>query len=486
MQQSKLIRLLSSLSAAEARRFESFVQSPYHNTLDKAVALVQYLLAFYPDFSSPALEAELISERIFGSSAESLQPLHDLSSHLTRLLEQFWAIEQIKSNPKELQYQLSEALLSPERMWHHNKIWEKGRKTGEPEEKDAGYWLREYKYWEQGMRQAQQLKKRQTKDFLDSRLEMTMASLDRFYLIQKLVLCCEAINRSKILNTEFAPELLQEVSHYLTSSKSELSQVPLIQLYFQVLTLLQAANDEEYRKLLDLLVIHQDHISRNTGFALYTYAQNHCIRQINQGRSAFLDELFLLYKTLLQRAYLLEEDGSLAHWHYKNITTVALRLKEFDWVSIFLEEYRDKLSAELRESVYTYNLAALHYEQGAYKSALKLLQQTDFTDVYYALSAKSMLLKIYYELEDEEALGYAIQAFDVYLRRNQEISKDHFLIHKNLLRFTKKIHRFRIRYASLSASEQKSRAAKLEAELNSASSVANLSWLQAKLADISS
>ncbi len=485
MYQSKLLRLLFTLRQSEWRRFEGFVQSPYFNQNGQAIQLLAHLRKYNSDPQSPALSKEVVYKKVFGKEPTHLQPLHDLSSHLLRLLEKFLALESVQSHPALLQQHLCESLMEQERHWYLQKVWEKSRDgLAHAQEPSARHWLEAYQTWELGLRHTHQAQKRQASLPLEQNLHHAIDALDRFYWIKKLELGCEQLNRSRILNTSDTAPVWTDLLQDLESSQLHLLQEPLIGLYVQVLRLLLNGTDEDYFQLVSRLQERRTKLTPATALALYTYAQNYCIRQINQGNHPFLGELFRIYQTLITDQLLFDEDGTLAHWHYKNITTVALRLKEFDWVSVFLERFRSKLPAALQASVYAYNLAALHYEQGDYPKAMRLLQQTEFADVYYALSAKSMLLKIYFETEDDEALTYAIQAFDVFLRRNEDISKDHQLIHKNLLRYIRKLSRLRERLPILSSSARATKIDALLEDMTNTRSVANLSWLQEKCKEL--
>lgn len=485
MQQSRLIRLLFTLRPPEWRRFEAFVQSPYFNQNAQATQLFAHIRKYNSDPLSPALNNEVVFKRIFGQEPGHLQPLHDLSSYLLRLLEKFLALESVLNQPVLLQHHLSESLLEQERHWYFQKVWDKSREAlSHAGESSARHWLDAYQTWEQGLRHAHQAQKRQASLPIEQNLHLAIDALDRFYWIKKLELGCEQVNRSKILNTTDTASAWAGLLNDLETNRAHLLREPLIGLYGQVLRMLLNGSDEDYFQLISRLQDARPKLNPATALALYTYAQNYCIRQINQGNHPFLEELFRIYQTLITEQLLFDEDGTLAHWHYKNITTVALRLKEFDWAGDFLEKYRSRLPVGLQPAVHAYNLAALHYEQGDYHKAMKLLQQTEFADVYYALSAKSMLLKIYYETDDDEALSYAVQAFEVYLRRNEDISKDHQLIHKNLLRYVKKLSRLRERLPVLSHHEREKKIDALLEDMTSTRSVANLSWLQEKCKEL--
>ncbi|MEL7342258.1 MAG: hypothetical protein AAGM67_17380, partial [Bacteroidota bacterium] len=46
-----------------------------------------------------------------------------------------------------------------------------------------------------------------------------------------------------------------------------------------------------------------------------------------------------------------------------------------------------------------------------------------FTDVYYALSARTLLLQIFYEQADWLGLEYQLKAYQLFLRRNRTLSQ---------------------------------------------------------------
>src|SRR5690606_12553717 len=125
--------------------------------------------------------------------------------------------------------------------------------------------------------------------------------------------------------------------------------------------------------------------------------------------------------------------------NYKNIVTLGIRLKEFDWTDRFIEKYKETLAPQFRQNAYTYNLASYYVGKKEYKSALKLLQKVEFVDVFYHLDAKAMMLRMYYELDDTEALESLMQTFKAYLNRNKLISNYQNEVYLNLIKYTQKV-----------------------------------------------
>ncbi|MBK9491589.1 MAG: hypothetical protein IPO07_24425 [Haliscomenobacter sp.] len=154
---------------------------------------------------------------------------------------------------------------------------------------------------------------------------------------------------------------------------------------------------------------------------LYTYLINYAVQQSNSGDNQFYQELFELYRFLLEKSILIKND-SLTQWTFTNIITVGIRTKNYAWTEQFIQENNHFLLPELRQNVVTYNLANLHFEKKDYASALRMLHNVEFTDSFYHLSAKFIQLKIYYVLHETEALLALIQTTRRFLQRNRQLS----------------------------------------------------------------
>ena len=63
----------------------------------------------------------------------------------------------------------------------------------------------------------------------------------------------------------------------------------------------------------------------------------------------------------------------------------------------FIELHLHHLPPNERDNAHTYNSAMLCYYRKQYRQAVKLLQTVEFTDLYYQLDARSILLKVYFE-----------------------------------------------------------------------------------------
>ncbi|MEM7659290.1 MAG: hypothetical protein AAF399_24435 [Bacteroidota bacterium] len=444
------------------------------------VRLLKGILLAAPDFVPELLSKHILFTATFGK-AELFQEqkLHDQKSQLLRLLEQFLAQLNYQSEEALQARQLLSAFEKRNLADHFPRLYRKiHRQHLKTSKRDNRFFLDAYL-----LEQVQDAfqGKRQTRK-LGGNLNALGENLDVFYLGAKLRSTCEMLNRSRLLNQPFRSEMMKEIQSFLQQPDNRYLVYPSINIYFQIyLTLTsEEGGGEAYRELVQLLKAHAGLFPSNEAYAMYAYAQNFCIRQINQGKSEYLEELFRIYQRLLKEDLLLK-NGVLAHEHYKNINTLALKQEEFEWAFDFLQMYRNRLPAEYKENAFNYNLAVWHYEQHQPKSALKLLQQVDFTDVYYHLSAKFILLKIYYEQQDDDALDYLIKAFLIFLKRNKQIAGYQIQAYQKLIRLIKKTARLRKQEHKLSASDFVLRWQALHTEVQQTQGIANSRWLKKQL-----
>ena len=172
------------------------------------------------------------------------------------------------------------------------------------------------------------------------------------------------------------------------------------------------------------------------------FAKNFCIKKINQGDYDYFKEVFELFKLELAYEYNLDK-GKISAFSYKNIVSTALNLGELNWTAEFIEKYTPKLEQKEREVQYSYNLARLEFKRKNYDQVVELLHKVDYPDFFLNLSAKSMLLKTYYELDEYDPMYYLMDSMRVYINRQRGLSY-HKTLYMNFLRVLKKLSNTRV------------------------------------------
>lgn len=294
--------------------------------------------------------------------------------------------------------------------------------------------------------------------------------LDRFYLIRKLQMCCEMFNAQNVFSQEYQFFLLDEILQHLGNRSYE--DTPVIVIYYRILmTLRESSNEEHYHTLRELLKQHERIVTVSELRDMYKYVLNYCIKKINLGNISWQGELFDIYRTTIENRVLLS-DGFLSHRDFKNIVTIALRQNEVAWTESFIENFVNEIPARERENARLYNSANLLFHKRDYSGAIRLLQRVDFLDIFYDLDARSILLKTWFELDEQDSFEYHAAAFRKFLKRNKSVSDYQRTIYENLIAYTSKLMR---------AGTARSAIKKLANEIKEKKNAADLRWLLAKI-----
>ncbi|MEL7534545.1 MAG: hypothetical protein AAFN10_24780, partial [Bacteroidota bacterium] len=394
------------------------------------------------------------------------------------LLKSFWEVEALQADPF-LQRSLRLQQLSERGM---DRLYNIERKAAQKLLVENAPDLEEsYKYelaW--ATLDNEHFGRQQTRT-VDTSLAQKLEAMDVYFLVLILRESCEARNRQHILNAQYQLPLLSPLLSMLADPTHPYRQVPLISLYYHIfLSLEDEADDASYEDLLKVLRRHRDQLSEVEKRSMYKFAQNFCIRQINRGHSKYQQRLFELFQEVLQEKIIYEE-GKLTHTNFKNIVTIGLRVKAFDWVEYFLESQTRQVDPPFRENVYAYCRAALEAELGQTQKAIRRLNTISHTDVHYQISARQLLLKIYYYDQDYEAALYTIGAFRHFVQRNQEVPKARKEFHIRYLNHCKALCLLQERWPTYTQEEAQLRREKLRKKIESTDTMANRSWLLEEL-----
>ncbi len=405
------------------------------------------------------------------------QAVYDALSQLQKLLERFLSLQSFEADQHLQQSMLLKALADIQAEEAFQRQWQKAQKQWQEYAfQDLSYFEGQYELH----RQASIFEATRQRRDQDAHLHKTVDFLDRAYWSARLKYACEILNRRNILKQSPEEESIpSDIIAYLPPHLKEEKSIKAYHLIYKALTDLE--NTQHYQDWIQWLSEHSQNFSSEEAADMYNYAQNYCVRKINQGEADYLQYLFDLFTQLTEKELLLDQNGFIDHRKLKNMVTVGLRLQAYDWVDRFLHDHQDKMLPAYREDAFRFNLASLRYAQARHSEALRLLQQVDFKDVFYLLSAKSLLLKIYFETDEDMALEFQLENFRLFLHRNRLVSSFQRNVHLNLLRFTRKLYRLREQKGIISKDAFAERLYKLDRQLQAAADVANASWLQAQV-----
>ena len=480
MKNNKLIRLLANVERREMSRFVEFVGSPFHNKREDVRRLVAYLSEVYPRFDEQTCDRQRLFRLLFPGEKHEQARLALVFTYTQRLLEQFleWeAFQEEQAGPrtrllKQLrrrrQYDLYEKELNKSR-----------RQLQQTAYQTAAYHRLQYQLAAEADRYFAELGRHEHDDHIEDKQEQ----LDLYFLTEKLKDACEMVVRKRILKVSYSLHLLPHVLEEVRDRWNYYRQVPSVSVYFLLYRLLDGEPDISFDEIWTALQETQPYFPPEEQQLVYNYLQNYCIEQINRGQTPYLRKALEIYQTQLSKELIFVNDH-LPEWHYKNIVTIGLRLRENQWVYDFIHHYRERLHPSVAENAYTFNLASFLYSTGRLGEVLELLHRVEYKDIRYYLGARSLLLRTYYDLEEYDALLSLSDAFQQFLQRNRLLADDRVQAFRNLLRFTKKAMILRERAPYLSKTRFGEEIDKLNRGIERTRVMINKDWLLQKVAEL--
>ncbi|SER15717.1 hypothetical protein [Neolewinella agarilytica] len=436
VEKNPLISLYQSFDKSDGRRLGKWLDGPTHNQREDVRALHAYLTGNDDRlYKTSALTKTRIWKRIFPGEDFDDARLRQTFHWALKATEAFIAYEHW--NGRAINPQLSlisglrqRGLLSATQRSIRKARQLQERATIRNETFHRSQYQLELEYDEYRVYH-QLLEKPRFQEIADS--------LDLSYLIEKLKVSCNMLFHARVYREEFDVHFLDEVLEYVR--RFDLDKYPALAIYFYIYRGFTEADEqgENISLLRDTVSTHGDSLTAIDRRYVFLMAINICISNMNLGQEAYVRESFEWYRLGLEQD-VIAKHGQMTRTTYLNIVSNAIKLKEYDWTAGFIETYTHQLEEDVRENTERFARARLGYEQKDYDTIMPLLVQVDFKHPVYNLLAKTLLLKIYYELDEYDALDSQIDSMTTYIRRKElsDLHRDNF---NNIARLTRQLSR---------------------------------------------
>jgi hypothetical protein len=434
MKNSKLILLLKSFSSREYKEFQRFVASPFFNTNKEVVKFSNILKKLSPDFSESSIEKGRVFKKMYPPRTFDDAHCKFLMNQLLKLAERYITIANMEQKDTMKDYYLLDSYVQRGIDKNYQFILKKTKKMLQSKkEKDADFLHQEYLLTDIANLHFDKQSKRQGNEHL----QQMVNTFDNYYMANKLKYTCQMLNNQSIISESYTISLATEVSAFI--HKNDYSHIPAVHFYDNLYMLLTEGKKDLFIITVQLFKNYKDTFGKAELRQILYFLVNFCIRQLKSGDDGdyYFNELFTLYQEGVDTGLLLEQ-GQINPWDYKNIIKIGLKLKRFTETESFIIDYNDKLKEQYKEDALHYNLAELYYYKQQHQEALEHLIEVDFSDIYYILGTKKLLLKIYYETDEYDAMESLLISFQTYLKRNKLISKN---VRDTYLNFTKCLYK---------------------------------------------
>ena len=254
-------------------------------------------------------------------------------------------------------------------------------------------------------------------------------ALDAWFFAEKLRWVCGQITLQTVARKALPDAEIGWMEEYLARHPALLDNTA-VALWFACLKALTSEDAEPwYRRFRTLLDENRRAFAGPELRDLYMLCLNFYIRKWNQdGERRFAEVGFQLYREGFEAGWLLV-DGVLSHFTFINAVALALRVGQFEWASRVIESHQSHLDPKFRYNTSVFCLARLHYEKGDTAASMRLLAEYTPDDPYHFMIAKILLMKIYFEQEEHDALDSLLDTMRKFLSRNKAVlgyQRDYF------------------------------------------------------------
>ena len=214
-----------------------------------------------------------------------------------------------------------------------------------------------------------------------------------------------------------------------------------------LIALQKTSGDHKLFKEVSVLFFdNAEHLSVSDKKNIFICLANYCVKAINTGLEGFsYHDLLILYDSALS-CNILMYNGQLSDSTFNNVVVAAIRASKIDYANSFMEENKQYLGEKIRMTAFSYCKASVCYAQKEYDEAISWLNGANrHSEIRYKVQWRYLLVKIYFEKFEKggwatyELLESFLDAFSVFLRRNEELSYEKKAGYLEFIRFTKQL-----------------------------------------------
>jgi hypothetical protein len=438
---SKLIEILKTFSPEELKNLEKFAKGTYFNKGRDYMPLLRILKKFYPSFSSSILTKKSLYDKMFPGKKYNYQMLRNMFSGLQKICEEYIVFNRIRSDRIDFNLKLSDDLRSRMLLKLASRYADKSLKILSEPGLDIDYFRRSYELTQVKREINQSLNN--SKEAIKSLSEEAVYFF-YFFLMETSRHIEEMSVYNHNLNANFEEHLtfklmenlmLENLTMFL--SKQNYKNSKIVELFaVHIRLMIDYKNEQLFEKFRVILKECFDGLSRWGKYNMYLCLENACVRLQAVNEIKYRAILLDVYKEQLKNnLYNNSGTSPMALDMFRNIIINALRLKEFEWVEFFINNYINTLQSEYRENMYNFSFSLLYFEKGNFEESLRFITQLKYDTFVFKFDVRVLTLMIYFELNYIEEAISLLDSFRHFLSETKIISDYVREIHTNFIRY---------------------------------------------------
>jgi hypothetical protein len=438
MEKSQLTEILRSFTKAEFREFGKFVRSPYHNNRAEVVRFYDSVRKYYPFFKSKSFNAERVFSEVYPQKKYSNVIMRKLISLVTAQAMDFYAITTFKANKLDYNVKLVSTL------YERNLpvIFEKKSKNMERLLHNSKHTVEYYeaKFQFTSWLTAHLINKNESATV--PKYQNELDDFIEYFLIVVLMKYHRLRTFSNMYNVKYDFKLYDKVIEFL--DKHDYKDSTLVSLYHNLVMLSDTEEEKYFLELLKFWEKFEDKLTDMLQHIIYVTLYNHCINRKQKGEVKYQKLQFDITKKYFKKNIFPKDVGYIQPNLFAAAVQNAAKLKEFDWISGFINNYKERLDPETAEETTNYSFAIVEFEKGGYEISLKYLSTIQPERLNRKISVKNLLIRIYYELGYTEEVIQAIDSYRHFLHREKNITPKYLEMNTHFLNFVSELNKLRI------------------------------------------
>ncbi len=431
MENTKVVRLLKSLTKNELNELEKFISSPYFSRKRDCVPLLKSLRSFWPEFdvktTNNAVYEKAYPGKLYGSTG-SVSLLSTLSSELYLLGLEFLRYSELEKDESQKKLLLLRSFRGKNLQKEFEKEFGKTEDENSVTHGSAGSFLESYRLnmiyseyvWDRG--DMERLYETQLNCSADA-LAFAIITAYKFMDMQNTAKHMDIKTHNSF--TDIVLESLNGEKMLDAMKKDNNSLFPYISAnYYIHMMKKEPENRGHYNRLKQTLENNIEKFGHTEKYMLHQAMETHMVIQLEHNRYSIdiARELFELYKNELKLGvHKISPDGYLEPTVYRNIFLTACDINEFEWAENFINRYSRELPIEFAEGMKDYSLARLYFIKKDFEKALGKIVNINYDYPLHKIDAKVLHFKICYELGSYEQAFNILDTTKHYLSATDDI-----------------------------------------------------------------
>lgn len=242
-------------------------------------------------------------------------------------------------------------------------------------------------------------------------------TFDAWWLHEKFRIAITNLNHERVTGNQINNPFFQEILNYVKGLSTE--EYPVLHIYRVLYETL--AEETAYQDIYTIIRSNKELFTEDGLKDIFATALNYYGRLVGKTKNRdYLATLFELYKWGISDR-LVFKDEVLVWDHYKNFVTIGLHLEKYALTLKFIEDYKIYVPEDHRDEAYRFSLAHYYFTQANFKQVIKLLN-LKFSNVYYEIQARLLVLQSHYELGSDADLLISLRSLRIFIGRQKEIS----------------------------------------------------------------